>query len=180
VQLHTHWHAVWKEFDIRSDEGMKAKWEDVKAKWESAKEGKAKAEAAREAMQQTLADSNKVVEEKMVKLADLAEEYSKMSLSGCFSAHLERGITLLEMHLALSCESNTDSEQMKRLEENVAGLKRKLDVLKEANSLKQKAKNSGHLKKRWDNLKGWDLANRAIQWTTGPVAGAQPQLEWRD
>jgi DNA repair exonuclease SbcCD ATPase subunit len=176
VGQHSHWRAVWKEHEetqIRVDEGMKAKWE-------SAKEGKAKHEAALEAMRQTLADVDRVVEGKMVKLADLAEEYGKMALSGSFSAHLECGISLLEMHLASSRESNTDSEQMKRLEENVAGLKRKLDVLKEANSLKQKAKNSGHLKKRWDNLKGWDLANRAIQWTTGPVAGAQPQLEWRD
>ncbi|KAJ7825753.1 hypothetical protein B0H14DRAFT_2819458 [Mycena olivaceomarginata] len=176
VGQHSHWRAVWKEHEetqIRVDEGMKAKWE-------SAKEGKAKHEAALEAMRQTLANVDRVVEGKMVKLADLAEEYGKMALSGSFSAHLECGILHLEMHLALSRESNTDSEQMKRLEENVAGLKRKLDVLKEANSLKQKAQNSGHLKKRWDNLKGWDLANRAIQWTTGPVAGAQPQLEWRD
>ncbi|KAJ7763599.1 hypothetical protein DFH07DRAFT_939252 [Mycena maculata] len=173
LEQHSHWRAVWKEHEetqIRVDEGMKAKWE-------SAKEGKAKHEAAVEAMRQALADVDRVVEGKMVKLADLAEEYGKMSLSGSFSAHLERGISLLEMHLASSRESNTDSEQMKRLEENVAGLKRKLDVLKEANSLKQKAKNSGHLKKGWD--KGRDLANRAIQWTTGAgptAAGAQLQL----
>jgi hypothetical protein len=103
-----------------------------------------------------------------------------MALSGSFSAHLEGGILHFEMQLDLLRKSNTDGEQMKRLEENVAVLKHRLDVLKEANSLKQKAKNSGHLKKRWDNLKGWDLANRAIQWTTSPLAGAQPQIEWRD
>jgi predicted molibdopterin-dependent oxidoreductase YjgC len=134
----------------------------MKAKWESAKEGKAKDETALEAMRQALADVDGVVDGNMVKLADLAEEYGKMSLSGSFSAHLEGGITLLEMHLASSRESNTDSEQMKRLEENVAELKRTLDVLKKPNSLKQKAKNSG--KKGWD--KSWDLGNRAIKWTT--------------
>ncbi|KAJ6506122.1 hypothetical protein DFH09DRAFT_943318, partial [Mycena vulgaris] len=155
VEQHAYWRAVWKEHDetqISVDEGMK-----------SAKEGKAKDEAALEAMQQALADVDRVVERKMVELADLAEEYGKMSLSGSFLAHLERGITLLEMHLASLRESNTDSEQMKRLEGNVAELKRKLDVLKEANSLKQKEKNLG--KKRWD--KGWELANHAIKWTTG-------------
>ncbi|KAJ7247818.1 hypothetical protein C8J57DRAFT_1359008 [Mycena rebaudengoi] len=142
VEQHAHWRAVWKEHDekqINVDKGMKSKWE-------SAKEGKAKDEAAREAMRQALADVDKVVERKMVKLADLAEEYGKMSLSGSFSAHLKRGITLLEMHLASSCGSNTDSEQMKRLEENVAELTRKLGVLKEA---KQKAKNLG---KKWPDL----------------------------
>jgi hypothetical protein len=81
------------------------------------------------------------MEEKMVKLADFVEEYGKISLSGSFSIHLEHGI-------ASSRESNTDSEQMKRLEENVAELQHKLNVLKEANSLKQKAKNLG--KKWWD------------------------------
>lgn len=159
VEQHSHWRAVWKEHDetqISIDDGMKAKWE-------SAKEGKAKDETALEAMRQALADVDGVVDGNMVKLADLAEEYGKMSLSGSFSAHLEGGITLLEMHLASSRESNTDSEQMKRLEENVAELKRTLDVLKKPNSLKQKAKNSG--KKGWD--KSWDLGNRAIKWTTG-------------
>ncbi|KAJ6506106.1 hypothetical protein DFH09DRAFT_1289125 [Mycena vulgaris] len=149
VEQHAHWRAVWKEHDetqISVDECMKAKWE-------SAKEGKAKNEAALETMRQTLADADRVVEEKMVKLAYLAEEYGKMSLSGSFSAHLERGITLLEMHLASSRESNIDSEQMKRLEGNVAELKRKLDVLKEANSRKQKEKNFG--KKGWGWDKGW-------------------------
>jgi uncharacterized coiled-coil DUF342 family protein len=135
----------------------------MKTKWDSAKEGKAKNEAALEAMRQALADVDRVVESKMVELADLAEEYGKMSLSGSFSAHLERGIMLLEMHLASSRESNTDSEQMKRLEENVAELKRKLDVLKKANSLKQKAKKLGK--------KGWNLA---IQWTTGAGPTAAP------
>ncbi|KAJ7750688.1 hypothetical protein DFH07DRAFT_1034072 [Mycena maculata] len=165
VEQHAHWRAVWKEHDetqISVDEGMKAKWE-------SAKDGKAKDEAALEAMRQALADVERVVERKMVKLADLAEEYGKMSLSGSFSAHLERGITLMEMHLASSRESNTDSKQKKRLEENVEELKRKLDVLKKANSIKQGAKN---LRKGWD--RGWDLANRAIKWTTGAGPTAAP------
>ncbi|KAJ7114280.1 hypothetical protein C8R44DRAFT_740427 [Mycena epipterygia] len=117
--------------------------------------GQAKDEAAREAMRQALADADRVVEINMVILADLAEEYGKMSLSGSFSAHLERGIDLLEMHLASSRESNTDSGQQKRLEENAAELKHKLDVLKEANSRKQKAKNRGQ--------KGWNM----IKWTAG-------------
>ncbi|KAJ6517115.1 hypothetical protein DFH09DRAFT_940500, partial [Mycena vulgaris] len=149
VEQHAHWRAAWKEHEetqISVDEAMKAKWE-------SAKEGKAKDEVALEAMRQALADVDRVVEEKMVKLAYLAEEYGKMSLSGSFSAHLERGIMLLEMHLASSRESNIDSEQMKRLEGNVAELKRKLDVLKEANSRKQKEKNLG--KKGWGWDKGW-------------------------
>ncbi|KAJ7729478.1 hypothetical protein B0H16DRAFT_1775960 [Mycena metata] len=146
VEQHAHWRAVWKERDetqISIDEGMKAKWE-------GAKQGRAKDEAALKAMRQTLTDIDRIVENNMVELADLAEEYSQMSLSGSFSAHLERGITLLETHLALSYESNIDSDQMRRLEENVAELKRKLDVLKKANSFKQKAKDFAK--------KGWDLA----------------------
>ncbi|KAJ7782155.1 hypothetical protein B0H14DRAFT_3585460 [Mycena olivaceomarginata] len=141
VEQHSHWRAVWKEHDetqISIDDGMKAKWE-------SAKEGKTKDETALEAMRQALADVDGVVDGNMFFGTPRGRHHP------------------LEMHLASSRESNTDSEQMKRLEENVAELKRKLDVLKKANSLKQKAKNLG--KKGWD--KSWDLGNRAIKWTTG-------------
>ncbi|KAJ7048353.1 hypothetical protein C8F01DRAFT_117971 [Mycena amicta] len=153
MEQHGHWGAVWKQHDetqITVDDGMKAKWQ-------SAKEGKAKREAALQAMRQALADIDRVVERNMVKLADLAEEHGKMSLSGSFSAQLERGIMLLEMHLTSLRESNTDSEQMKRLEANVAELKRRLDVLKEANSSKQRAKNFGK--------KGWDMGRDLVTWS---------------
>ncbi|KAJ7629668.1 hypothetical protein DFH06DRAFT_1225080 [Mycena polygramma] len=163
AEQHAHWRAVWKEHDetqISVDEGMKAKWE-------SAMEDQAKKAAALEAMRKALADVGRVVEGNMVKLADLTEEYGKMSLSGSFSAHLERGIKLLEMDIAT--KSSIGGEQMERLEENVAELKRKLDVLKEANSYKQQAKNFGK--------KGRKLASRAIEWTTAAVSPAVPAGE---
>jgi len=167
VEQHGHWRAVWRECDetqIIVDDCMKAKWE-------SAKSGKAKDEAALEAMRQAIADFDGVVQGNMVKLADLAEEFGKMSLSGSLSAQYESGIMLLEMRLASSRESNPGSEQMKRVEGNVAELKRKRDVLKEANSIKQKAKNLGK--------KGWGF----IKWTTGtgptavPATGVEAQVQ---
>ena len=76
----------------------------------------------------------KEIERATEEIGGLAAHYSSLSLSGCFSHQVEKSVKLFETHL----ESITDPECVKRIEESLNGLKRKLSLLEDAAEVARK------------------------------------------
>jgi hypothetical protein len=68
--------------------------DNMKKQWEAAKDEKEKTEALVATSKSALDDLSYAMDEAMDELARLAEEYACLSLSGCFSAPLEKAIRL--------------------------------------------------------------------------------------
>jgi len=69
------------------------------------------------------------------KLADYAADYAKLSLSGSFSAQVEKAINLLAQKFKSMQEGGVDKEQLDKVETSLEVMRKKLDVLKKANAL---------------------------------------------
>jgi predicted phage gp36 major capsid-like protein len=65
---------------------------NMKRKWEAAKSEKEKTDALAETSKQALDDLGRIINDAMDDLAQLADEYAHLSLSGSFSAPLEKAI----------------------------------------------------------------------------------------
>ena len=89
---HFHLHSTWEQVydaQLSVDDSMKKQWE-------AAKDEKERTEALLAMSKIALGDLNHIVDEAVVSLVRLAEEYVSLSLSGSFSVPLEKAIWLLE------------------------------------------------------------------------------------
>ena len=82
-------------------------------------------------VQKTIKTYNKEIEEATEEIGNLADRYSKLSLSGSFSGQVEKSVTLIETHLE-SISNKSDSENVKQMEESLKKLKKKLRLLQDA------------------------------------------------
>ena len=82
-------------------------------------------------VQKTIKIYNKEIEQATEEIGRLAEQYSKLALSGSFSGQIEKSVTLIETHLE-SHRNKSDPESVKRTEESLNQLKQKLCLLQDA------------------------------------------------
>jgi len=80
---------------------------------------------------ETIETYNKEIEQATEEIGCLAEQYSKLSLSGSFSSQVRKSVTLFETHLK-SIRNKSDPENVKRIEESLNRLKQKLRLLDDA------------------------------------------------
>ena len=80
---------------------------------------------------ETIETYNKEIEQATEEIGRLAEQYSKLSLSGSFSGQVEKSVKLSETHLE-SIRSKSDPENVKLIEESLNRLKKKLRLLEHA------------------------------------------------
>ena len=73
-----------------------AKREKKKKRWEAAKAEKGNTEAVIVADERELSDLNHAMDKSMDDLAQLVEDYGRLSLGGSFSKHVEKAIRFLE------------------------------------------------------------------------------------
>jgi len=119
---HHHYNVRWEQVldtQVSVDQDMK--------KWEAAKE---KTTALIEAGERALNELKQVVDHGTNDLAQLAEEYAALSLSGSFSAQVEKAVRLLEQREKGMEEKGLAKEQLEKMREGLGLMKKKLELLK--------------------------------------------------
>jgi hypothetical protein len=102
----------------------------MKERWKTAKDGKEKKTALIEAGEKALNGVMQVIDNAANDLAQLAEDYAGLSLSGSFSAEMEKAVRLLEqMHKAME-EKGFGQEQLQKVQDGLDSMTKKLELLK--------------------------------------------------
>ena len=106
--------------------------DDMRKQWEAAKDEKARTEALLVTSKSALEDLSRIIDEAMEELARLAEEYASLSLSGSFSAPLEKAISLLEQRCKGMEEKGVGLEVLTKVRTSLDNMKGRLDLLRQA------------------------------------------------
>lgn len=85
-------------------------------------------ERAQKAIDQLTMD----VDDAMIQLGRLAEEYANLSLSGSFASQVDKSINLMELNIDKMRNDGSDPEMIINLERSMASMQGKLRVLREA------------------------------------------------
>lgn len=130
-------HYHWFHFHLRSEwvqvqEDQKWVDDNMKKKWETAKDEKEKSNALVAASTTALDDLGRIIDEGMDALAELAAEYAGLSLSGSFSAPLEKAIWLLEQRCRGMEEKGVSLEQLEKVRRSLDQMKGRLELLRKA------------------------------------------------
>jgi hypothetical protein len=110
---------------------------NMRREWEAAKNEKERTEALVATSKSALEDLSHIIDGSMVELAQSAEEYARLSLSGSFSAPLEKAIWLLEQRCKGMEEKGVGLELLAKVRSSLEQMKERLDLLRKA---KQKAR----------------------------------------
>jgi len=124
---HYHLYAKWvqvKRAWVSVDDNMKKQWVAARDEMERTK-------ALVEACKGALDSLSRVTDKDMDEVAKLAAEYSRLSLSGSFSAHLEKAILLIEQRCETMAGKGVGVEQLAKMQRSLVHLKGRLDHLKE-------------------------------------------------
>ncbi len=122
---HFHLRSTWKqvhEAQLSVDDSMRRQWKAAQNKKERTQALIATSESA-------LGDLSGIIDEAMDELARLAEEYARLSLSGSFSAPLEKAIWLLEQQCRGMEEKGVDPEMLGKVRGRLGEMRRRLDLL---------------------------------------------------
>jgi hypothetical protein len=133
IDDHHHYCVMWQEEEDKQfsvDQAMKKKFDD-------AKDGKEKTEAAIKMGEQALRDLNQVIDNATNELAQLASDYAGLSLSGSFSAQMEKAVRLLKQSYTGMEEKGVGQDQLQKVKESLDQMQKKLDLLKKANQKTQ-------------------------------------------
>ena len=130
-------HSHWSHFHLRSEwvevqETQVSVDDNMKKQWEAAADEKEMTEALVTTSKRVLGDLSRAMDEAMDELAQAAEDYACLSLSGCFSAPLEKAIRLLEQRCKGMEEKGVDPEQLERMYCSLDQMKERLDILRKA------------------------------------------------
>lgn len=106
--------------------------DNMKRQWDAAKDKKEMTEALVATSESVLSDLSHAMDEAMDELARSAEHYACLSLSGCFSAPLEKAIRLLEQRCNGLEEKGVGPEQLERMHRSLDQMKGRLDILRKA------------------------------------------------
>ena len=106
--------------------------DDMKKQWQAARDENAKTAALVATSKQALEDLNRVTDDALDELAVWAAEYAELSLSGSFSAPLEKAIRLLEQRCRNMEEKGVSREQLVKVRESLEKMKQRLDLLGKA------------------------------------------------
>ncbi|KZV68359.1 hypothetical protein PENSPDRAFT_634475 [Peniophora sp. CONT] len=157
ILKHVQYRALWIEVpdtQVEIDHNMKRKWEE-------AKEGKERNEVAMAALQKAHDNLATAIVEGTDKLTELASEFSNLSLSGSFSAPVEKAIALYEQKLqAMRGDPSIDVEQLRQVEASLNTMKKKRALLQGAYAKAKEGTTAMYSKAKGVFVKG---ANRAAQ-----------------
>ena len=132
---HFHLHSTWEQVygaQLSVDD-------DTRRQWEAAKDEKERTEALIATSRGALGDLSRIIDEAMDELARLAEEYASLSLSGSFSAPLEKTVWLLEQRCKGMEEKGVGLEQLTKVRSSLEHMKGRLDLLRKARIAPKKA-----------------------------------------
>ena len=124
---HSRTRHVWeKETDTQAsvNEGLK--------KWEAAKAEKEDTELLIATYESELGDLNGAMDRTVDDLVRLVEDYATLSLSGPFSAHMEKAILLLEQRYKDKEQKGMSKEQLEKIQDSLDQMKRKLELVTKA------------------------------------------------
>ena len=116
---------------------------DMKKRWEVAKNQKEKTEALMATIKHALDDLGYAMDEGMGELMRSAEEYARLSLSGCCLGPLEKATRFLEDQIKSMEGQGVSRDQLKKMQGSVEKMKRRLDDLNDAKE------------KNWRSRKSW-------------------------
>ena len=125
--LHYHWYSKW----VKVQRPQVSVDDNVKKLCKAAKDEKERTEALIAVRNGALDGLNRDMDQAMEELVQLVAEYSSLSLSGSFSAHLEKTTLLLERRRTTMKETGASVEQLERMQSSLNNMKRKRDLLKE-------------------------------------------------
>jgi hypothetical protein len=126
--FHFHLRSEW----VQVQEGQVSVDSNMKRQWEAAKNETEKAAALAEASQRALDDLSRITDDAMDDLAQLADEYARLSLSGSFSAPLEQAICLLEQQCKGMEEKGVGPEPLAKVRSRLEEMKVRLGLLRKA------------------------------------------------
>jgi len=130
-------HPHWCHFHLRSEwvqvqETQVSVDDDMKKQWETAKDEKEMSKALITTSKKALDDLSHAMGEAMEELTQLAGDYACLSLSGCFSAPLEKATRLLEQRCKGMEEKGVSPEQLETMRSSLEQMKGRLDLLRKA------------------------------------------------
>ena len=96
--------------------------------------------ALAETSNKALEDLGRILNDAMADLAQSANEYAHLSLSGTFSAPLEKAILLSERQCKELEEKGVGPEQLEKVRRNLEDMKGRFDLLKKAQEKVEVAK----------------------------------------
>ena len=134
-------HSLWDHHRCRSKWGQVPDRQvlidqDVKRKWEAAKDEKGKTAVLSTFRDKVQRNLNQVINGATNDLAKHVERYTRLSLSGNFSAQVGSVVKLLEQNYATLETKGVGIDQLQKVKESLDHMKRKLELL---NSAKQNA-----------------------------------------
>lgn len=106
--------------------------QDVKRKWVAARDGKGKLAVLNARRDRVLRDLNQIINGATDDLAQHVERYTRLSLSGNFSAQVSSVVRLLEQNYTALETKGVDPDQLQKVNESVEHMKRKLELLNDA------------------------------------------------
>ncbi|KAF5358822.1 hypothetical protein D9758_008561 [Tetrapyrgos nigripes] len=125
---HRHYNSIWELKEISE----KRTNEDAKAKFERARDEKGGAEEMKKEIEEAQVDLQNLVQNATDDLGRLVERYSNLALSGSFTGQVEKAVGVLEQNLESMREKGAGAETIKKVEESLDQMRRKLEVLKKA------------------------------------------------
>ena len=125
---HFHLHSTWEQVY----EAQLSVDDNIKKQWEAAKNEKERTEVILATSKSALGDLGHIIDEAMEELARLAEEFASLSLSGSFSAPLEKAIWLSEQRCKGMEEKGVGLELLTNVRTSLEHMKQKLALLRQA------------------------------------------------
>jgi hypothetical protein len=125
---HFHLRSTWEQ----GYEAQVSVDDDMKKQWEAAKDEKERTDALVATSETALEDLSNIIDEAMGELARLAEEYARLSLSGSYSAPLEKAIWLLEQRCKGMEEKGVGLELLTKVRTTLEQMKVRLALLRKA------------------------------------------------
>jgi len=130
-------HSRTRHMWVKEDDTQASADENVK-KWEAAKAEKEETELLIATDRSALKDLDDAMKKTIDELAQRAEDYATLSLSGPFSAHMEKATRLLEQRYTDMELKGSSKEQLEKVKDSLALMKRKLELVVEAEEKAQK------------------------------------------
>jgi hypothetical protein len=126
--FHFHLRSEW----VQVQDAQVSVDNNMKRRWEAAKNEKQKTEALFATSKRALGDLSRIINEALNELAQLAAEYARLSLSGSFSAPLEKAIWLLEQQCKGMEEKGVGPEPLAKVRSRLEEMKVRLGLLRKA------------------------------------------------
>ena len=125
---HHHLYSTWEQVS----EAQVSVDDNMKKQREAAKHKKERTEALLATSKSALEDLSHIMDEAMDELAQLAEEYASLSLTGSFSVPLEKAVLLLELRCRELEVKGVGLEQLTKVRTSLEHMKGRLDLLRKA------------------------------------------------